>query len=144
MLNDRLRGVCVWDHYKEVVGDGSVLLAGLGQVHRDHAGRLFLHPEEVGFDHGLRGGHLRGDRDLGWWPVASALGDRGDVDVVGGEGGQVLDSVLQGVVGHKDGDLGDPDGLRDTLCVHKLFVCVVGDLVVDRYQSKRKYGIRKG
>jgi hypothetical protein len=39
-----------------------------------------------------------------------------------------------GVVAHQDGDLGNAHGLGDALGVHKLFVGVVGDLIVDRDQ----------
>ena len=51
--------------------------------------------------------------------------------MVGGEGREVLDGVLRGLVAHQDGDLGDPDGLGHTLGIHKLLVSVIRDLVVD-------------
>ena len=105
--------------------DGPVLLAGLGQVDRHHTRLLFLHSEEVRLDHGLRSRHLGGDGDLGWWSVAPVLGDGRHVDVVRGEGGQVLDGVLVGLVAHQDRDLGDPHSLSDSLGVHKLFVGIV-------------------
>ena len=75
--------------------------------------------------------YLRGHSDLGWRSVAAILRDGGHVDMVGGEGREVLDGVLRGLVTHKDGDLGDPDRLSDALGVHKLLVSVIRDLVVD-------------
>ena len=75
--------------------------------------------------------YLRGHCDLGGRSVAAILRDGGHVDMVGGEGREVLDGVLRGLVAHKDGDLGDPDRLGDTLGVHKLLVSVIRDLVVD-------------
>ena len=110
--------------------DGPVLLASLGQVDRHHARLFLLHSEEVRLDHGLRGRHLSGDGDLGWRSVAPVLRDGRHVDVVGGEGGQVLDGVLVGLVAHQDGDLGDSHSLGHSLGVHKLFVGIVGYLVV--------------
>ena len=50
--------------------------------------------------------------------------------MVGGEGGEVLDGVLRGLVAHQDGDLGDSHSLGHSLGVHKLFVGIVGNLVV--------------
>ena len=135
-----LGGVGVGYHHQEVVADGSVLLAGLGQVDRHHARLLFLHAEEVRLDHGLRSRHLSGDGDLGGGAVAPVLGDGGHVDVVGGEGGQVLDGVLVGLVAHQDRDLGDPDSLSHSLGVHKLFVGIVGYLVVNGSQPWRENG----
>ena len=51
--------------------------------------------------------------------------------MVGGEGGQVFDGVLIGLVADKDGDLGYPDCLSNSLGINKLFVGIIGDLVVD-------------
>ena len=76
--------------------------------------------------------YLRGHSDLGRRSVAAILRDGGHVDMVGGEGREVLDGVLRGLVAHEDGDLGDPDGLGDALGIHKLLVSVIRDLVVDR------------
>ena len=76
--------------------------------------------------------YLRGHSDLGGRSVAAILRNGGHVDMVGGEGRQVLDGVLRGLVAHEDGDLGDPDGLGDALGIHKLLVSVIRDLVVDR------------
>ena len=132
--------VGVGDHHQEVVADGPVLLAGLGQVDRHHARLLLLHAEEVRLDHGLGSRHLSGDGDLGWRPVAPVLRDGRDVDVVGGEGGQVLDGVLVGLVAHQDRDLGDPHSLGHSLGVHKLFVGIVGYLVVYWSQPWRVNG----
>ena len=56
--------------------------------------------------------------------------------MVGGEGGEVLNGVLGGLVAHEDGDLGNPDCLGHTLSIHKLFVCIIRDLVVDWGQPK--------
>ena len=97
----------------------------LWQIDRDDARTVLLDAEEVWLDHGLRRRHLRGDRDLGGRAVAAVLGDGGHVDVVGGEGGQVLDGVLVGLVAHQDRDLGDPHSLSHSLGVHKLFVGIV-------------------
>ena len=76
--------------------------------------------------------YLRSHSDLGGRSVAAILRNGGHVDMVGGEGRQVLDGVLRGLVAHEDGDLGDPDGLGDALGIHKLLVSVIRDLVVDR------------
>ena len=76
--------------------------------------------------------YLRGHSDLGGRSVAAILRDGGHVDMIGGEGREVLDGVLRGLVAHEDGDLGDPDGLGDALGIHKLLVSVIRDLVVDR------------
>ena len=75
--------------------------------------------------------YLSSDGDLGRRPVAAVLWDGGDVDMVGGEGREVLDGVLRGLVAHQDRDLGDPDGLGDALGVNKFLVSVIRDLVVD-------------
>ena len=75
--------------------------------------------------------YLSSDGDLGRRPVAAVLWDGGDVDMVGGEGREVLDGVLRGLVAHQDRDLGDPDRLGDALGVNKLLVRVIRDLVVD-------------
>ena len=126
-----LGGVGVWDDHEVVVADGPVLLAGLRQVDRHHARRVFLDPEEVWLDHRLGRRHLGGDGDLGGGAVAPVLGDGGHVDVVRSEGGEVLDCVLRRLVAHKDRDLGYPNGLRHSLRIHELFVGIVRYLVVD-------------
>ena len=135
-----LGGVGVWDDHEVVVADGPVLLAGLRQVDRHHARRVFLDPEEVWLDHRLGRRHLGGDGDLGRGSVAPVLGDGRHIDVVRGEGGQVLDGVLVGLVAHQDRDLGDPDSLSHSLGVHKLFVGIVGYLVVNGSQPWRENG----
>ena len=76
--------------------------------------------------------YLRGHSDFGGRSVAAILRNGGHVDMVGGEGREVLDGVLRGLVAHEDGDLGDPDRLGDALGIHKLLVSVIRDLVVDR------------
>ena len=58
--------------------------------------------------------------------------------MVGREGGQVFDGVLCGLVTDKDGDLGYPHGLGDTLGIHELFIRVVGYLVINRCQPRTK------
>ena len=58
--------------------------------------------------------------------------------MVGGEGGEVLDGVLRGLVADQDCDLGYPDGLGDALRVHKLLVGVVGYLVINWRQPEEQ------
>ena len=133
--------------------DWPVLLGGLGQVDSDNPRALLLDSKEVWLHHGLRRGHLQREQymceghqdckwkyylrshgDLGGRPVTAILRNGGDIDMVGGEGREVLDGVLCGLVAHQDGDLGDPDGLGHALGINKLLVSVIRDLVV--YRSK--------
>ena len=124
-------GVSIGNDYQVVVTDGAILLTGLRQVNSDHSRGVLLDSKEVRFDHGLGCSHLSGDCDLGRRSVTPVFRDRGDIDMVGGEGGQVFDGVLIGLVADKDGDLGYPDCLSNSLGINKLFVGIIGDLVVD-------------
>ena len=126
-----LGAVGIGDDYQVVVTDGPVLFTGLGKVDCDHSWRILLDSKEVRFDHWLRRCHLSGHCDLGGGSVAPVLGDGGHIDMVGGEGRQVLDGVLIGLMTDKDGDLGYPDCLSDSLGINKLFVGIIRDLVVD-------------
>ena len=70
------------------------------------------------------------NRNFGGRTIAAAFWNGGYVDVVGSEGRQILNGVLEGVVAHQDGDLGYLNGLGHSLCVNKLFGCIIRNLVV--------------
>ena len=128
----------VLGHYDQViVGDRAVLLGRLGQYHLDLL--AVHHPVEIGLDHRLRGGHLRGDGNFGGRPVLAVPRHRAHVHVVRGER---LQLVYRGR-GHRRVEQDLPAGhdlrLRDPLRVDELFHRVERHFVVHRVQPYRRF-----